>query len=385
MAIDITTSALLSALRLSDTTEENQEATRLLAFATQTISDYLGDTYAGAPSAVLNEAAIRLCGYLFDQPYATRGSYFANALRNSGAGSMLLPHRVHRGGNVAGAQAVAAAQQAVGTAGNPVVDVNYDIITGELVVSFQDGTTQRHTLVSGQAGVDQDARDSAAAAQNTANSATTAASTALSTATTNTAALVALPPIPGVPPVYTSGNNERIPKDKITTANANQYLVVSNSGNIIGITGAPGGGDASPKWYYVGLLRGNSAQPFVSGAARTISLSSSMVEDNYRSYWDNYAALKAEVDSKVVRQFAVKWIETDADGAFSDEKTEVIPNNSFFATGTSLDSFISFALGTSPGGLLINFGASSITATPDFSYSGAGANGGLTIILGVWA
>ena len=376
----------MSALRLSDTPEENTEAARLLAFSTETISSYLGDAYSGAPSTILNEAAIRIAGYLFDMPYASRGTFFANSLRNSGAGAMLLPYKVHRGGLVSGASAVAAAQTAIGSSGNPVVDVDYDVATGELIVSFQDGTTQRHTLLSGQAGVDQSARNDAASAQATANSANTAASAAQTTASANTAAIAALPPIPGVPAVFTTGNNDLIDKDKITTATADQYLVISNTGNIIGITPSPGGGGGGEaKWYYVGLLRGNSAQTFVSGTARTVSLSSSTSEDNYRSNWDDYASLKADVDSKAVRQFAVKWVETDADGAASDEKTEVIPNNASFATGTSLDSFISFALGTSPGGLLINFGASSITATPDFSYSGAGANGGLTILIGVWA
>ena len=145
------------------------------------------------------------------------------------------------------------------------------------------------------------------------------------------------------------------------------------------------GGGASPKWYYVALLRGNSAQPFVSGASRNFITSNTATADYYRSKWADYAALKADVDSKTVTQFAVQWIETDADGAASDEKNEVIPNNALFSTGANLDSFISFALGTSPGGVRINFGASTITGTPDFSYSGAGANGGLTIILGVWA
>ena len=176
MAIDITTSALLSALRLSDTPEENAEATRLLAFSTETISTYLGDTYAGAPSAVLNEAAIRLCGYLFDQPYATRGSYFANALRNSGAGSMLLPYRVHRGGSVSGAEAVAAAQAAVGTESNPVVNV--EISGSDLIITFADGTTRDETLPSGDGGgplTDQEARDAAQTAQARADSAFTLA------------------------------------------------------------------------------------------------------------------------------------------------------------------------------------------------------------------
>ena len=175
MAINLSTSALLSALRLSDTPEENTEATRLLAFATETISTYLGDTYAGAPSAVLNEAAIRLCGYLFDQPYATRGAAFANALRNSGAGAMLLPYRIHRGGLVSGAEAVASAQAAVGSTGNPVVDVQ--VSGSSMTIVFADGSTRTEALPSGDGpgGVDSDARNAAATAQTRADSAHTLA------------------------------------------------------------------------------------------------------------------------------------------------------------------------------------------------------------------
>ena len=172
MAINLSNSALLSALRLSDTTEENAEATRLLAFATETISTYLGDTYAGAPSAVLNEAAIRLCGYIFDVPYASRGAAFANALRNSGAGSMLLPYKVHRGGLVSGAEAVAAAQAAVGSTGNPVVDVQ--VAGSSMKIVFSDGTTRTEALPSGMGGgpgEDATARDAAATAQTRADDA----------------------------------------------------------------------------------------------------------------------------------------------------------------------------------------------------------------------
>ena len=345
MAIDISSSALLSALRLGSTSEETSEAQRLLSFATQTISDYLGDEYEDAPPAILNEAVIRLCGYLFDQPYATRGSYFANALRNSGAGSMLLPHRVHRGGNVAGAQAVAAAQQAVGTAGNPVVDVNYDIITGELVVSFQDGTTQRHTLVSGQAGVDQDARDSAAAAQNTATAAATAASAAQSTATTNTAALAALPSIPSVPPVYTSGNNDRIPKDKITSATADQYLVISNTGNIIGVVPSfSGGGGASvitrerlifPASSYVYQSQGDTG---VSGGITTLSIA--YPTDTDQEFWKGklktaFVAEDPDVASLVIGPM-VEARSTTGEGMYtSDEKIRL----SFDASEITLTIF----------------------------------------------
>ena len=89
-----------------------------------------------------NEAAIRLAGYLFDQPFAARGGTYANALRNSGAARMLLPYRIHRAGSTA--EAVTEAQAAVGSADNPVIDVS--IVSGELVVTFADGTAETDVL-----------------------------------------------------------------------------------------------------------------------------------------------------------------------------------------------------------------------------------------------
>ena len=112
MPISITPAAVSAALRLGDSAEETAEAIRLLAFATEACSRHLGDAYAAAPEAVVNEAAIRLAAYLFDAPNAGRGLGFANAGRNSGAWTMLLPYRVHRAGSVG--QDVAAAAQATG-------------------------------------------------------------------------------------------------------------------------------------------------------------------------------------------------------------------------------------------------------------------------------
>ena len=176
MAISLTQVELSSAIRLGDSAEEVAEATRLLAFATEAITRHLGDAYEGAPVVVVNEAAIRLAGYLFDQPNAGRGLSFANAGRNSGAWAILLPFRVHRAGSTG--EAVAAAQVAVGSPGNPVTNVA--ISGGNLVVTFDDGTTRDETLPAGMTGdgADQTARDAAAQAQSTADGATTVAAAA---------------------------------------------------------------------------------------------------------------------------------------------------------------------------------------------------------------
>ena len=102
MAVTITVVELAAATRLGTSTEETAQATRLLAYATEAITRHLGTAYDDAPEAVVNEAVIRVAGYLYDQPTAAGGASFANALRNSGAASMLLPYRMHRAGSVRG-------------------------------------------------------------------------------------------------------------------------------------------------------------------------------------------------------------------------------------------------------------------------------------------
>ena len=179
MALTLTQTELSAAIRLGDSTEEIAEATRLLAYVTEAISRHLGASYEAAPEVVVNEAAIRLAGYLFDQPNAGRGLSFANAGRNSGAWAILLPFRVHRAGSTG--EAVAAAQEAVGTPGNPVTNVA--ISGGNLVVTFDDGTTRDDPLPAGMTtggGADQTARDAAAQAQTRADDAASAAANAQS-------------------------------------------------------------------------------------------------------------------------------------------------------------------------------------------------------------
>ena len=161
MAVTLDVAGLIAALRLSDSPEELAEATRILAYAAEAVVQH-------APNAVdsaHNEAAVRLSAFLFDQPTASRGDSYANAMRQSGAARMLLPYRIHRAGY---SEAVADTQSAVGTAQNPVTGLS--IVSGQLVVTFADGTTDMLDLPAGMGGgVDQDARDAANAAQATAD------------------------------------------------------------------------------------------------------------------------------------------------------------------------------------------------------------------------
>ena len=66
MAVTITQAELSAALRLGTSAEEVAEATRLLTYATEAVTQHA----AAAPPEVLNEAVIRLAGYFFDQPFA---------------------------------------------------------------------------------------------------------------------------------------------------------------------------------------------------------------------------------------------------------------------------------------------------------------------------
>ena len=79
--------------------ETLHKSTRLLSYSSLAVERHAPD----APDAVHNEAAIRIAGYIYDQPNAGRGLGFANAMRNSGAAAILLPYRIHRAGSVANA------------------------------------------------------------------------------------------------------------------------------------------------------------------------------------------------------------------------------------------------------------------------------------------
>ena len=209
MAITLTIAELLAALRLTDTTEELAEATRLHALA----SEITTTTAPDAPDVVANECVVRVSAYLYDMPNAAPGDGYANAWRSSGAGRLALPYIVHRAGLVCGeAAAVEVAQNAVGTISNSVTDVQFAGDT--LTVTYRDGQSETFTIATGGgAGVDQDARDLATAAQQAAESAATAAGNAqqeasnahtaadnaLAATVTNADAINALPP-PGTAP-----------------------------------------------------------------------------------------------------------------------------------------------------------------------------------------
>ena len=162
MAVTLTAEQLAAAIRVGDSPEETAEVERLLAYASEAVTKHA----PAAPDVVQNEAVVRLAGYLFDMPQASRGSAYANALRSSGAARLLLPYVIHGAGKT---EAVEAAQAAVGTPGNPVVGVAIE--AGALTVTFADGSTRTEALPTGGDSIDETARTAAQEAQAAADAA----------------------------------------------------------------------------------------------------------------------------------------------------------------------------------------------------------------------
>ena len=96
MPVTLTADKLAAALRVGSSNAETAEVTRLLAYSVAAIERHLGETaYGDAPDVILNEAAVRLAGYLYDLD-TTR--YPRNPIQRSGASAILLPYRIHRAG-----------------------------------------------------------------------------------------------------------------------------------------------------------------------------------------------------------------------------------------------------------------------------------------------
>ncbi|MDE0456260.1 MAG: hypothetical protein OXI15_03105 [Chromatiales bacterium] len=147
--VTITVAELADAIRVGTTAEEVAEVTRLRDYAITAIAQHLGHTYRTTPANVLNEAAVRLVGYLYDVPLVNRADGFANAMRNSGAARMLLPYREHRLGTTGEAAAAAMEDEA----STPAAGGTDEARVAELIAAALDAYSP----------VDQTARDSAAA------------------------------------------------------------------------------------------------------------------------------------------------------------------------------------------------------------------------------
>lgn len=97
MAVSSTVSDVARSIRAVVSADVTAELTDLLAYASAEVTRIA----PLAPDPVHNRAAISIIGYIYDRPTAGREMAYANVIRNSGAGAMLLPYRKHRGGTTA--------------------------------------------------------------------------------------------------------------------------------------------------------------------------------------------------------------------------------------------------------------------------------------------
>ena len=125
-----------AALRIGDAPEEVAQATRIRTYVYTAIDRHVN--FVTIPDEVRDEAAVRLGGYLYDQPHVGRAGSFANSLRSSGAAFILAPYVTHRLG-IAEGEAEPAAPAPAEPAVVSVTGV--DIVSGELLVTFSDGTS----------------------------------------------------------------------------------------------------------------------------------------------------------------------------------------------------------------------------------------------------
>ena len=100
MAVTAAVSDVARSIRAVDSSDVLAELTDLLAYASAEVTRIA----PLAPDSVHNRAATSIVSYIYDRPTTGRMTDYANVIRNSGAGAMLLPYRTHRGGSTATAQ-----------------------------------------------------------------------------------------------------------------------------------------------------------------------------------------------------------------------------------------------------------------------------------------
>ena len=235
MAVTLSVAQFIADARIGATTEELDLATRRLEYAAVAVLQHAPD----APDAAHNEAVSRLAAYLYDQPSISGGAPFANAMRSSGAGRILLPYRMH-GAGLSVSDGVGMANEVLGSVGNPVVGLA--VVGDVMTVTFADATTDTLTLPAGGAiGSDQTARDGAQTAQDQADLALNNAEAAQQSANDNAVnigdnadAITALPtPVDWAQ----EGNPDLIPSAKINNSIRGTKVHVSTSLPAVGNVG----------------------------------------------------------------------------------------------------------------------------------------------------
>lgn len=101
MTVRITRPELCNAIRVSSTSAAViDEINRLLRWATATVERHAPE----APDEMHDMAAVLLVGRAYDRPLASRGTAHSNIMRQSGAGTVLMPWRKMVAGHVAEAE-----------------------------------------------------------------------------------------------------------------------------------------------------------------------------------------------------------------------------------------------------------------------------------------
>lgn len=135
----VTVVQLAQALRIQTSSDEPAEPflgilTRLLG-----VGEALSDLFApDAPTAIRDEATIRVAGYLYDQPNASNRSGYASAWANSGAAALVAPWQRRR--PVAIEAAVAQAAVAAGIDEAAVKELIRQFVIGPVLASDDLGT-----------------------------------------------------------------------------------------------------------------------------------------------------------------------------------------------------------------------------------------------------
>ena len=84
----VTVGQLAAALRITDGSDPAEPQLSILTRLAGVADAYIDLLIPGAPTDIQDECKIRFAAYLYDAPTAGRGDFYANAWRNSGAGSL---------------------------------------------------------------------------------------------------------------------------------------------------------------------------------------------------------------------------------------------------------------------------------------------------------
>ena len=88
----VTIDNLVNALRLEGTAAETEQLNRILNYAMTAVEQLA----PAAPDSVKAESIVRISAYAYDKPLVSKGTAYADVIKNSGAASALLPYRSHR-------------------------------------------------------------------------------------------------------------------------------------------------------------------------------------------------------------------------------------------------------------------------------------------------